>query len=465
MPELFGSIYILPAIIVVALLLLLFLLLLVRNRRKASIATGQRVSADDGHARKKSTTASPTSPERVPSTQAGSKLAEDAYAGQPGVEISAPPMSQPVGLSQAPAVPAWQPPAMTDDDRTPGTIAVLRNPLRAVLLDILQGWGNITPEDTRRLEVFRPERIMAAIESLDLPKDLRNREYARSRLGQLRQHVSGLLHDQSSAQPGATTESGTQSPPTAESGEETGTELAAETPPASGETTESIDQDFAAVESPQATGLEQPAPTQVREAREVEVMAERATEGLNLGLGETGAAWAADEVGTTTPAEWQEEPLKAEETVVPEEPVLLEESAEMTELEAAPEPPVAEYAAEESIVLEEVAEVPEHEASSEQRGEPEQDLAGLGMRVRTAHDVLTLPPEERREVVAFLEPGELSNLFRATADPQLKKAIIDALENIHTPAALDVLRTCLDDPNPEIQVYALEAADRLLGTR
>ncbi|MBC7294426.1 MAG: hypothetical protein H5T84_10080 [Thermoleophilia bacterium] len=345
---------------------------------------------------------------------------------------------------------------MTDDDRTPGTIAVLRNPLRAVLLDILQGWGDITPEDTRRLEVFRPERIMAAIESLDLPKDLRNREYARSRLGQLRQHVSGLLRDQSSAQP----------PPTAESGEETGTELAAETRPASGETTESIDQDFAAVESPQATGLEQPAPTQGREAREVEVMAaERATEGLNLGPGETGAAWATDEVGTATPAEWQEEPLKAEETVVPEEPVLLEESAEMTELEAAPELPVAEYAAEESIVLEEVAEVPEHEASSEQRGEPERDLAGLGMRVRTAHDVLTLPPEERPEVVAFLEPGELSNLFRATADPQLKKAIIDALENIHTPAALDVLRTCHDDPNPEIQVYALEAADRLLGTR
>jgi hypothetical protein len=66
-------------------------------------------------------------------------------------------------------------------------------------------------------------------------------------------------------------------------------------------------------------------------------------------------------------------------------------------------------------------------------------------------------------MVAFLEPAELSKVFDRTDDPGLKKAIVDTLEHVSNPASLEVLRRCLDDPDPQIQLYALEAADRLLG--
>ena len=66
-------------------------------------------------------------------------------------------------------------------------------------------------------------------------------------------------------------------------------------------------------------------------------------------------------------------------------------------------------------------------------------------------------------MVAFLTPAELSKVFAKADDPGLKRAIIDTLEHVSNPASLEVLRQCLDDPDPEIQLYALEAADRLLG--
>jgi HEAT repeat protein len=54
-------------------------------------------------------------------------------------------------------------------------------------------------------------------------------------------------------------------------------------------------------------------------------------------------------------------------------------------------------------------------------------------------------------------------VFRVAQDPNLKRTVIDTLEHIGSPAALEVLRQCLDDPDPEIQIHALDAADRLLG--
>ena len=66
-------------------------------------------------------------------------------------------------------------------------------------------------------------------------------------------------------------------------------------------------------------------------------------------------------------------------------------------------------------------------------------------------------------MTAFLEPSELTATFRATEDPELKKAVIDTLEHIGSPASLTALGNCFDDADGGIQLYALEAADRLLG--
>jgi hypothetical protein len=90
-------------------------------------------------------------------------------------------------------------------------------------------------------------------------------------------------------------------------------------------------------------------------------------------------------------------------------------------------------------------------------------LAGLRGEVSTAAGLMALPAADRKEMLVFLEPGELAKAFVAAEDSGLKKAVIDALENIGSAQALDVIHSCLDDPDPEVQIHALDAADRLLS--
>ena len=87
----------------------------------------------------------------------------------------------------------------------------------------------------------------------------------------------------------------------------------------------------------------------------------------------------------------------------------------------------------------------------------------LSIKVETAEELLALPPEERADMTAFLGPSELAATFRATEDPHLKKAVIDTLEHIGSPASLNALGNCFEDDDCDVQRYALEAADRLLG--
>jgi hypothetical protein len=98
------------------------------------------------------------------------------------------------------------------------------------------------------------------------------------------------------------------------------------------------------------------------------------------------------------------------------------------------------------------------------RAKPSDDsLSSLHGRVRTAKELMALPPRERPDMLAFLEPPELARVVETSDDRGLKKSVIDVLENLGSSGSLDVLRRCLDDPDQEIQLYALDAADRLLG--
>ena len=60
------------------------------------------------------------------------------------------------------------------------------DPLNAALLDILGGWGDLSPEDMKRLELFRPERLAAALAAVQLPKSKSGD--AKVRLSQMRQY-------------------------------------------------------------------------------------------------------------------------------------------------------------------------------------------------------------------------------------------------------------------------------------
>ena len=223
------------------------------------------------------------------------------------------------------------------------------DPLRVVIADILRGWGDLSEDDTKRLDVFRSEKVLAAAESMEIPKDVKSNEYARKRLIQIRQYAAA---PQIKAKiPDAGVAAATAATQTLEPAEE------------------KSERPWSAARPPEQPTVAPPAP-------------------------ETGTAFG------EAPAE-----------------------------------------------------------SIEGRG----GSSPLHM-VKTADDVMALSPAERLEDIVFLEPPELAKVFVAADDERLKKSVIDILENIGSPASLEVLRACLDDPDPQIQIYALEAADRLLGT-
>ncbi|MBU2600778.1 MAG: hypothetical protein KKA32_01210 [Actinobacteria bacterium] len=90
-------------------------------------------------------------------------------------------------------------------------------------------------------------------------------------------------------------------------------------------------------------------------------------------------------------------------------------------------------------------------------------LEPLEVRLETAEDVLALDAAEQTDALAFLNPSELGRAFAAATEKQLKLSVIDLLSHLETVEALEALQACLDDPDPEIQLYALDAAERLLG--
>ncbi len=92
-------------------------------------------------------------------------------------------------------------------------------------------------------------------------------------------------------------------------------------------------------------------------------------------------------------------------------------------------------------------------------------LQDLGSGVSTAEALLAVPAAEQAGLLAFLKPAELAKVLQGTSDSELKTAVIDTLESVGSPSALDIIYRCLDDPDPQIQAKALAAADRLLGAQ
>ena len=62
--------------------------------------------------------------------------------------------------------------------------------MNAALLDILNGWGDLSPEDLKRLELYRPERLATALAVIELPKSKSSE--AKARLSQMRQYAADL---------------------------------------------------------------------------------------------------------------------------------------------------------------------------------------------------------------------------------------------------------------------------------
>jgi hypothetical protein len=320
--------------------------------------------------------------------------------------------------------------------------APVTDPLKEVILDLVQGWGDLGPEDLKRLEIFRPEKVLELAEAMQLPKNVKGNEYSGTRLRQIRQYAAT-----------AKTE---QKPTQASSGG---------SPEATLTTAAGVAASAGALSTPAASGA--------------------------AAAGEAAAAAARAVPGSSWPA--TAPPAQPTEASSPAWPGATRADAKPLASEVIPSPPAPESDRASA------SGVAQSSATSDM-GRP----GFAGFAAKPADEILaakpagtifapvTTPPESRAAeatelapatvpaiqhrseakdrtrplqatALAFLQPAELSRVFGESHDTTLKKTIIDNLEHLGSPSALDVLRTCLDDPDPEVQMHALEAADRMLA--
>ncbi len=370
------------------------------------------------------------------------------------------------------------------------------DPVRMVVADILAGWGDLAAEDTNRLEVFRPERVMAAISAAELPKDLKNSEYARTRLTQLRRYAAYLEH-------------GDERPIVATSEHEfsglAGERLSATAPKAAA--------NAGAVAVAPAVGA---APVVGAEPVAFAVDGSSAPDGLTPAAPAVPAVPASDvaspttsaatsDTGSVAPAARESDiahanksteaaiaaaaaafwarsdaparPPAQSELATPADPVQTEPvpGVKASPLnvwatdEVLPHPPVAEKPILQWEPLVPPADIPAAPPTKAGPGPAETArshddfLKSMGGKISTAAGLMALPLADREEMLVLLGPDELAKAFAAAENSEFKKNVIDALEDIGTSSALDVIHSCLEDPDPEVQIHALDAADRLLA--
>ncbi|NLO28742.1 MAG: hypothetical protein GX113_11305 [Actinobacteria bacterium] len=364
---------------------------------------------------------------------------------------------------------------------TPGDLPAV-DPLKSVLDSVLQGWGDLTTDDTNRLRLFRTDKVMAAIAATELPKELKNSEHARARLNQLRRYANSL--QQGRRTPGGALAEfvgiglGQTAQAQASGAEPTMGGGAAEVKefPEEMDTTEAASgEDYLAEES-------------AGEERAADSSWGITSTGKELwGTPAAAALWGAPETPEETPSE-----SSTASEVEPPPAQTAWESGSGTESEETPstlpsdgdhEATIAAAAAAFWATTDTSTEDPETTESRETVAHIEGDSPAVAETpVETpqaveVHEEVELPVSEDvtmaeelpivEEMTGFeelgaLEPEELTKVFRATNDTTLKKSIIDTLEH---KGFLNNIHEFFDDPDPEVQAHALDAADRLLGTK
>jgi hypothetical protein len=478
MPVLFGNTYMLPAIIVVVLLLILLLIIMMRKRSGSSTP---KTVGEQPKKPAKATKAAKTKPSAAPtrvvppvadrvvhelafeSTEATSATAPSPAAAVAVSEELAPVSAQEPVVEPAIQMPVAPRPSVAPEGRHTGAETSLKSdPLQAIVVDILQGWGDVSDEDIKRLAVFRPDKVAAALQAMELPKELKSSQSARNRLMQLRRSAMELVEQERQRAAAAAT--------------------------APSPTPTAVDPANPVGSAPFFSLKPQPAPSVPDEIPEAAQPAAEQAEMPQPAAGDPEwlTAWQTPETAesevVTAPAEVPTVEVAPAEMVPMDLPPLQTAPVDApVEIRAADMPP---FEIEHVEVPPVAAEIPPVEPQSPparwleedvetespwQGNEPSlfetpvQSHSSLPKSIKTAEELLSLPAAEQADMVTFLEPAELSKVFERAEDSVLKKAIIDTLEHVSNPASLDVLRRCLDDPDPQIQLYALEAADRLLG--
>lgn len=405
-PELFGSSYTVSGLIAVVVLLLIVLLLVIRRRRQRSPKGASPATTE------------PKSQVKPPS--------ESALPTEPRASVRLPSAGSPASSSLGARLPTGLAALPTTD------------PLKDTLDSMLRGWGDLTDEDLARLRIFKAERVIAAINSLELPSDLKKSQFASLRLNRLRAYASTLAAakvDRPDQEQQTPESSQAAAPGPGEAGAPPSEETAG---PTFGETATIASTEVTAPTTGEPSIQQGPAElSDSNEPVSAETEAQRQ-------LSESKVS-GDSEANQPAPPEQEAQ----QEMLIPEVP-----EPDAVVYEETPVEEVKEFLEIEELPLEEeIAEVVEPvEEEPAQQQEP------------TAESVLALPSCEQRKALALLDPKELARVFEVSTDVQLRKAVIDVLEEIGSPAHLELLQRCLDDPDPEIQLYALAAADRILGS-
>ena len=175
--------------------------------------------------------------------------------------------------------------------------------------------------------------------------------------------------------------------------------------------------------------------------------------------------------------EVQTEPLLPFDTSAPTEPVASEPVASEpvatepvatefvpAEIEPAVPEAIEELEVPEEIEAIEIIESPRPAESAvdpvEPPAETHEDTAFLAPL--TAEGLADIPKEQWGDAFSRLSASETCRLFETSENQDLKMQLVDHIERRGGADALLILDTCLRDPDPEVQVHALNAAERLL---
>ena len=322
------------------------------------------------------------------------------------VVTQAPPAEEPPPANASPPV-AERSPAPARHPSPAGR----SDPVRIAILSLLESPGELTQPETRRLELYRPERVLAIVDELEPAHGLKGKEQARARLARIRKYALEFQEDLSAAGTAAVVAGAVAategSPAVKDNGasdhqQPTQSVAAEEWPP---DAVETIDDDLTA-ETPGAATQTPP------DAHALYAVPAYVDDPASIPDEHTSPAATDD----TAPA-WVEAPVGAQERV-------------------------------ENVVAEEPA-----------ASDP---LQSLQVDISTAEDLLALDRSERIDALAFLGTEQLGRTFALADEPQLKRAAIDMLEQEGSSEALSAIQTCFEDTDPELQLYAVDAAERLL---
>ncbi len=414
-----SSYFLIGAIAVVVLFVILLILLRVRSRRASSSGSAHEVPAHATDSPSKSPTfdhAASRSPQpqvAAPTAMRDAGLATSA-PGEPDELtnwLSTPAPGEPDFSAPAavPGTPSHGAPAVAQGAAVPAAPSAAPrpfaiappptptgDPVYAAVAAIATGTGPLNDTDMRRLDLYRPDRLLSAVQLVrqEITETMHGGPAKRERLRAIAEYVEFSVEQ-------ATAMANIDKP--------------ASQPPIP-------DAASAEAEPPADTGEPEPHPEPVAASSASETpQAEPATEVSAL---------------TTTVTD------EARDAAIPS-------ATDTVELPEAPTPT-------ERPVLDAVKTADDALPAAASRVETQ---------TMTAADLKALPPEKWSDALQRIPLTELGEVLAASEDTAMKMKLVDHLERNGTSEALMLLDKCLQDPDPEIQVYALNAAERMLQNR